>query len=94
MQLPAGCRRIWERTNFGFQPYRILPRSFAFQQAMVYNSLKILQREGYLEYTEEVDNPSRIYFTVSRDDLYKFQVANAAFDGFIKLVLRSYTGLV
>ncbi|MBN1986703.1 MAG: ATP-dependent DNA helicase RecQ, partial [Prolixibacteraceae bacterium] len=68
-------------------------QAFKYQQAMVYNSLKILQREGYLEYTDEVNNPSRIYFTVSRDDLYKFQVANAAFDGFVKLVLRSYTGL-
>ncbi len=67
--------------------------AFKFQIAMVYNSLKILQREGYLEFTEEVDSPSRIYFTVSRDELYKFQVANASFDGFVKLVLRSYTGL-
>lgn len=67
--------------------------TFKFQQAMVHNSLKILQREGYVEFTEEVDSPSRIYFTVSRDDLYKFQVANATFDAFIKLVLRSYTGL-
>jgi ATP-dependent DNA helicase RecQ len=68
-------------------------QAFKFQQAMVYNSFKILQREGYLEFTEEVDSPSRIYFTVSRDELYKFQVANAGFDGFVKLVLRSYTGL-
>ncbi len=68
-------------------------QAFRFQQAMVYNSLKILQREGYLEFTDEVDNPSRIYFVVSRDDLYKFQVANADFDAFIKLILRSYTGL-
>jgi ATP-dependent DNA helicase RecQ len=30
---------------------------------------------------------------VGRDDLYKFQVANEAFDGFIKLLLRSYTGM-
>jgi ATP-dependent DNA helicase RecQ len=60
---------------------------------MVYNSLKILQQEGYLEFTEDVDSPSRIYFIVSRDDLYKFQVANATFDIFIKLILRSYTGL-
>ncbi|MDD4109342.1 MAG: ATP-dependent DNA helicase, partial [Prolixibacteraceae bacterium] len=66
---------------------------YKFRQAVVYNSLKIIQREGYLEFTDEVDTPSRIYFIVSRDDLYKFQVANAAFDGFIKLVLRSYTGL-
>lgn len=68
-------------------------QSFKFQQAMVYSSLKILQREGYVEFTEEVDSPSRVYFTVSRNDLYKFQVANADLDSFIKLVLRSYTGL-
>ena len=68
-------------------------QAFKFQQAMVYNSLKILQREGYLEFTEEVDSPSRVYFIVSRDELYRFQVANAGFDGFVKLVLRSYTGL-
>ena len=67
--------------------------SFSFQITAVYNSLKILQREGYLELTDELDNPSKIYFQVDRDDLYKFQVANAEFDGFIKLLLRSYTGL-
>jgi len=58
-----------------------------------YNSLQFLQREGYLEFTEEINNPSRVHFTVSRDDLYKFQVANESFDGFIKLLLRSYTGM-
>jgi len=67
--------------------------NFSMQITAVYNSLKILQREGYLELTEELDNPSKVYFQVGRDDLYKFQVANASFDGFIKLLLRSYTGL-
>ena len=58
-----------------------------------YNSLAFLQREGYIEFTEEINNPSRIHFVVGRDDLYKFQVANESFDGFIKLLLRSYTGM-
>lgn len=58
-----------------------------------YNSLAFLQREGYVEFTEEINNPSRVHFIVGRDDLYKFQVANEAFDGFIKLLLRSYTGM-
>jgi ATP-dependent DNA helicase RecQ len=58
-----------------------------------YNCLQFLQREGYLEFTEEINNPSRVHFIVSRDDLYKFQVANESFDSFIKLLLRSYTGL-
>ncbi len=68
-------------------------QAYKFQQAMVYNSLKILQRQEYLEFTEQVDSPSRVCFTVSRDELYKFQVANAKLDDFIKLLLRSYTGL-
>jgi ATP-dependent DNA helicase RecQ len=58
-----------------------------------YNSLQFLQREGYMEFTEEINNPSRVHFIVSRDDLYKFQVANESFDGFVKLLLRSYTGM-
>lgn len=58
-----------------------------------YNSLAFLQREGYVEFTEEINNPSRVHFVVGRDDLYKFQVANESFDGFIKLLLRSYTGM-
>jgi ATP-dependent DNA helicase RecQ len=58
-----------------------------------YNSLGFLQREGYIEFTEEINNPSRVHFIVGRDDLYKFQVANESFDSFIKLLLRSYTGM-
>ena len=59
----------------------------------IYSSLKFLQLEGYLELTEEIYNPSRIKFQVSRDELYQFQIANENFDAFIKLVLRSYTGV-
>ena len=51
-----------------------------------FNSLSFLQREGYIEFTEEINNPSRVHFVVGRDDLYKFQVANESFDGFIKLL--------
>ncbi|HBL75415.1 MAG: recombinase RecQ [Bacteroidetes bacterium GWF2_42_66] len=68
-------------------------RSYKIDITTILSSLKILQREGYLELTEELDNPSRVYFCVDRDDLYRFQVANSSFDGFIKLLLRSYTGL-
>ena len=66
---------------------------YSMQIQTVLSCLKILQREGYLELTEELDNPSRVHFTVGRDDLYRFQVANANFDGFIKLLLRSYSAL-
>lgn len=67
--------------------------AFKFHIIMAYNALKILEKEGYLEFSEDVNNPSRIHFNVGRDDLYKFQVANAAFDSFVKVLLRSYSGM-
>lgn len=68
-------------------------KKFNFQQTAIYHSLKILERQGYLEYVENVDGASRIYFVTRRDDLYKVQTENADLDDFIKLILRSYTGV-
>lgn len=59
----------------------------------VFNSLKILHRAGYVEFTEELEMPSKVHFIMQREELYRFQVANDDFDRFIKLLLRSYTGL-
>ncbi len=67
-------------------------RVYQFNILTVFNSLKILQRAEYLEFDEDSDIPSRVHFVTQKMDLYKFQVANAKFDGFIKLLLRSYTG--
>ena len=66
---------------------------FRLNSYIAFSSLKILEKEGYIELTDELNNPSRVKFLLTRDDLYKFQVANARFDAFIKLILRSYTGI-
>ncbi len=67
--------------------------NYKLELIKTFNSLKILQREGYIELTDELDNPSRIIFLMNREDLYKFQVSHVKLDGFIKLLLRSYTGV-
>jgi ATP-dependent DNA helicase RecQ len=74
-------------------PLELFADKYKFQVAQVYHSLKIIQRQGFFEFTEEVDSPSRVCFIVNRDDLYKFQISNENYDGFIKLLLRSYSGL-
>lgn len=58
-----------------------------------YNALKMLQLAGYIELTEELDNPSKLMFTVLRDQLYNFRMHNAAADQLIEVLLRSYTGI-
>lgn len=68
-------------------------KKFKFSMVQAYNALKVLQSEGYIELTDSVHNPSKVKFVVHRDELYEFQVANAAYDRLIKLLLRSYTGL-
>jgi ATP-dependent DNA helicase RecQ len=67
--------------------------AFSLNILQVFNSLKILQRAGYLTFTEELDIPSKVMFMVEGNELYKFQVANADLDPFIKILLRTYTGL-
>jgi ATP-dependent DNA helicase RecQ len=68
-------------------------QAYKFSFSHTFNALKILERDGYIELTDELDRPSMVHFRVGRDDLYKFQIANQQFDAFIKLLLRSYTGM-
>jgi len=88
-QIPVGGGK------FGVYDFNIneFCRIYKFHMVVAFNGLKALQREGYIELTEELNNSSKVHFLVEREDLYKFQVANKQFDGFIKLLLRSYTGL-
>jgi len=58
-----------------------------------YHAMKYIESEGYWELTEEIENPSRVMFTVSRDELYKVQLKNSTLDSFIKILMRLYTSL-
>lgn len=66
---------------------------FKLPSLQTYNALKTLEQAGYLELTDELDNPSRLMFIVHRDELYNFQVNNPDLDKLMQLLLRSYTGL-
>ncbi len=67
--------------------------AFGFNVLTLVSSLKILQRAGYLYFTEMADIPSTVMMLMNDYELYKFQVANARLDPFLKVLLRSYTGL-
>lgn len=58
-----------------------------------YSALKILELSGYLELTEELDNPSKLMFSVSKNGLYKLDSLNKKYDNLIQVLLRSYTGV-
>ena len=68
-------------------------RKFKYFPVPVDSALKILTQAGYLEYTDEQDNSSRILFTIRRDELYKLREMGKEADALIQTILRSYTGV-
>ncbi len=59
----------------------------------VTSALKLLQLNGYMTLTEEMENPARIIFRVSRDDLYKVRIERKSFDHILRTILRLYNGV-
>ncbi len=68
-------------------------KAYKFSMLQTHHALKILELSGYIEYTEEVENGSRLMFTITKEDLYKYLKQDKQTDTVIQIILRSYTGL-
>ena len=99
-------RRVYEDINYYYQmpmgegKGRVFAfnidefcRNFKHFPIQADSALKILTRAGYLEYTDEQDNNSRIIFTLRRDELYRIHENNADTENLIRNILRLYTGV-
>lgn len=58
-----------------------------------YSALKLLVQAGYIEYSDEQDNSSRVIFTIRRDELYRFTQLDEKQENLIRSLLRTYTGI-
>ena len=99
-------RKIYEDINFYYQmamgdgrgctfAFNIdeFCRNFRHFPVQTDSALKILTRAGYLEYTDEQDNASRIMFTITKEELYRIREQSEDTEKLIRILLRSYTGL-
>ena len=99
-------RQVYEHINYYYQMAMGDGRggTFAFNidefcqnfkhfPVRVDSALKILTRAGYLEYTDEQDNTSRLIFTLRRDELYRINENNPDTEHLLRVILRSYTGV-
>jgi ATP-dependent DNA helicase RecQ len=62
-------------------------RQFNLDAAAVYNSLKILEQENYIQLSEGIVLPSRAVFKVDKLELYKYEVANSNYALLIKIIV-------
>lgn len=80
-----GCVREFDIEDFC--------RKFKFFPVPVDGALHLLTQAGYLEYTEERDNASRLRFLLLRDELYRLREMDAESEKVVQALLRLYTGL-
>jgi ATP-dependent DNA helicase RecQ len=67
-------------------------RAYELPRAETYYAIKRLESEGFLQLNEAYYSPSAIMMNLSGEELYKFQIAQASLDPFIKTILRMYGG--
>ena len=102
----SDIRKIYEDINFYYQmamgdgrgctfAFNIdeFCRNFRHFPVQTDSALKILTRAGYLEYTDEQDNASRIMFTITKEELYRIREQSEDTEKLLRILLRTYTGL-
>jgi len=89
LQVPVGSGVGLEKL-FSLEEFSVL---YKFNPMLAYNALKLLDMDEYISLSEDVEHPSRIIFKANREDLYNFQIQHPKEDPFIKLLLRTYSGL-
>lgn len=67
-------------------------RKFSLGVIKTLAALKFLEHDGYIVLSENIFLQSRIMFTSSHEDVYRFQIENSAYDPIIKTIQRSYGG--
>jgi len=66
-------------------------KRYGHSTLQVYYSIKYLEKEELLKFSDENFSRSRFKFIKTNNELYKFQISNRYFDSFIRVLLRTYS---
>jgi len=89
LQLPVGIG------EGGYYDFNLLEfcNNFKLDLAVVIQTLKVLEQEGHIQFSENIFLPTQVCFTCSKESLENFEEAYPAFEPLIKALLRSYQGI-
>jgi ATP-dependent DNA helicase RecQ len=88
-QLPEGSGKD---QGFDFDIVRF-SEHFEFNLMEVYNAIKIIEREGYLFFSESAGQYSKLFIPIGKEELYRIMVENPGSERLLKDILRSYAGV-
>lgn len=89
LQIPVGGGKDLS-FNFHLSEFA---KNYNFPLLDVFNSLQLLEKEELLMMSEGLRTSSKLFVKAGKEDLYRFQVEQPAYDAFIKMILRNYPGL-
>ena len=89
LQLPVGIG------EGGYYDFNLLAfcNNFKLDLTIVTQTLKLLEQEGHIQFSENIFLPTQVCFTASKESLENFEEAYPAFEPLIKALLRSYQGI-
>ncbi|MCK9404217.1 MAG: RecQ family ATP-dependent DNA helicase [Chitinophagaceae bacterium] len=68
-------------------------KNFKLDSLLVINTLKVLEQEGHITFSENIFLPSQVNFTASKETLYQFEISHPLLEPLIKCLLRTYEGI-
>lgn len=89
LQLPSGSGKD---QYFDFDINEFV-KNFNLNIQTVNYSLKLLEQENLISYSEQFFMPSTLVFTINKNDLHEFETSHPEFTVLIKSLLRSYEGI-
>lgn len=68
-------------------------KNFKLSNRLVFNALGVLHALNFVRLNDANFQPPRVKFIMQQDELYRYQIKHKEQDMFIKLFLRSYSGM-
>ena len=66
---------------------------FKLPMALVYHSLKVLERDGWIVMSDAFYNPPKVYCKAERNVVFQYEEDNPAAGEVLQAILRSYSGV-
>lgn len=89
LNIPVGTA---ENTSFNFNITEFA-QQYNLSLLETYNSLKLIEREGFINMSESVNETSKVHIKANKEDLYRFQIENKGYDILIMYLLRNVPGI-
>lgn len=89
LQVPVG---VGEGQYFNFDLPEFV-KNFQLDSLLVINTLKVLEQEGHITFSESIFLPSQVNFNTSREALEQFENSYPETETLVRCLLRTYEGI-